>query len=220
MAPHTDWQNTIRARLIDQQAEEEVHREMVQQCAYACMHASGWTILIADQRLARTARDLKLRNKALLRGGLGASASADGWVALFPTLYPTPWAQCCAHDSPSPLLAHLDAELSNLRTELSGVYRSQAAAQNKQLALSDALRDRDEEVRGLREEVRELREARDAGVRKEREWEERWKSRTKDMEVCRPRVTIKLVGGGWRLYTLLTTTRHSLLVVHPIHCQP
>lgn len=63
------------------------------------------------------------------------------------------------------------------------MYRTQAAAQNKQLALSDALRDRDEEVRGLREEVRELRDARDAGSRREKDWEDRWRARTKDMEV-------------------------------------
>jgi septal ring factor EnvC (AmiA/AmiB activator) len=83
------------------------------------------------------------------------------------------------------LLAHLDAQLSTLRAELSTVYRTQAASQNKQLSLSDALRDRDEEVRGLREEVRELRDARDAVLRREREWDERWKARTRDMEVSR-----------------------------------
>ena len=85
--------------------------------------------------------------------------------------------------SPNPLLAHLDAQLTHLRSELSTLYRTQAAAQNKQLSLSDALRDRDEEVRGLREDVRELREARDAALRKERDWDERWKMRTNDMEV-------------------------------------
>ena len=89
----------------------------------------------------------------------------------------------------SPLLAHLDAQLSALRNELSTVYRTQAASQNRQLSLSDALRDRDEEVRGLREEVRELREARDAGERRERDWEDRWKARTKDMEVGRNAVS-------------------------------
>lgn len=51
--------------------------------------------------------------------------------------------------------------------------------------MADALRDRDEEVRGLREEVRQLREARETSTRKEREWDERWKFRTKDMEVSR-----------------------------------
>jgi chromosome segregation ATPase len=90
-----------------------------------------------------------------------------------------------ALDSNAPLLAHLDAQVSALRNELSTVYRTQAASQNKQLALSDALRDRDEEVRGLREEVRELREAKEAGKRREKDWEDRWKARTKDMEVSR-----------------------------------
>jgi predicted nucleic acid-binding Zn-ribbon protein len=87
--------------------------------------------------------------------------------------------------SPNPLLAHLDEQINELKTELAAVYRTQAASQNKQLTLSDALRDRDEEVRGLREEVRDLREARDSGVRRERDWEDRWKARTKDMEVGR-----------------------------------
>jgi hypothetical protein len=50
--------------------------------------------------------------------------------------------------------------------------------------MADALRDRDEEVRGMREEVRLLREAKEASAKKEREWEERWRYRTKDMEVC------------------------------------
>jgi len=45
------------------------------------------------------------------------------------------------------------------------------------------LRDRDEEVRGLREEVRQLRDVRDGSVKRERDWEERWKVRGKDMEV-------------------------------------
>ena len=86
--------------------------------------------------------------------------------------------------SPNPLLAHLDAQLSELRAEISTLYRTQAASQNKQLSLSDALRDRDEEVRGLREDIRELREARDGLQRREKDWDERWKMRTKDMEVC------------------------------------
>ena len=77
-----------------------------------------------------------------------------------------------------------------LRNELSTLYRTQAASQNKQLQMADALRDRDEEVRGMREEVRLLREAKEAAIKRDREWEERWKYRTKDMEVsfeaCRP----------------------------------
>jgi chromosome segregation ATPase len=93
------------------------------------------------------------------------------------------WGLLTVHRTPNPLLAHLETQLTHLRTELSTVYRTQAAAQNKQLSLSDALRDRDEEVRGLREEVRTLREARDGAVRRERDWDERWKVRTKDMEV-------------------------------------
>lgn len=72
-----------------------------------------------------------------------------------------------------------------MRTELSGLYRTQAAAQNKQLAMADALRDRDEEVRGLREEVRELREARDAAKEKIRHFDERWKMRDEDVKVGR-----------------------------------
>ena len=70
-----------------------------------------------------------------------------------------------------------------LRNELSTLYRTQAASQNKQLQMADALRDRDEEVRGMREEVRLLRDAKEASTKKEREWEERWRYRTKDMEV-------------------------------------
>ena len=73
--------------------------------------------------------------------------------------------------------------MMTLRNELSTLYRTQAASQNKQLQMADALRDRDEEVRGMREEVRLLREAKEASTKKEREWEERWRYRTKDMEV-------------------------------------
>lgn len=81
-------------------------------------------------------------------------------------------------------MTHLETELSSLRTELSHLYRSQAAAQNKQLSLSDALRDRDEEVRGLREELRTLREFQEAALKREREWEGRYESRGRDLEVC------------------------------------
>ena len=73
--------------------------------------------------------------------------------------------------------------MMTLRNELSTLYRTQAASQNKQLQMADALRDRDEEVRGMREEVRLLRDAKEASIKKEREWEERWRYRTKDMEV-------------------------------------
>jgi hypothetical protein len=66
---------------------------------------------------------------------------------------------------------------------LATAYRTQAAAQNKQLSLSDALRDRDEEVRGLREDIRDLRESRDGALRSNRDWDERWKVRTKEIEV-------------------------------------
>ena len=85
--------------------------------------------------------------------------------------------------APSPLLSHLETQLTHLRSELSQLYRTQAAAQNKQLSLSDALRERDEEVRALREEVRDLRDAREGLQRRERDWDERWRMRTKDMEV-------------------------------------
>lgn len=84
---------------------------------------------------------------------------------------------------PSPLIQHLETELAALRAELSQLYRTQAAAQNRQLTLSDALRDRDEEVRGLKEELREVRDRRDRGEQREKGWEERWRQRTKDMEV-------------------------------------
>lgn len=73
--------------------------------------------------------------------------------------------------------------MMTLRNELSTLYRTQAASQNKQLQMADALRDRDEEVRGMREEVRLLRDAKETSTKKEREWEERWRYRTKDMEV-------------------------------------
>ncbi|ORY25077.1 autophagy protein 16-domain-containing protein [Naematelia encephala] len=143
---HPEWQNVIKSRMMAQQAEGEVYREIIDQY----------------RRLAKTARELRIRNRALLRSGAGSSNAPDG--------------------QPSPLLAHLDKQLSEHRAEISQLYRTQAAAQNKQLALSDALRDRDDEVRGLREEVRELREARDKALSRERDWEERWRVRGKDME--------------------------------------
>lgn len=87
-----------------------------------------------------------------------------------------------------------------MRNELSTLYRTQAAAQNKQLAMADALRDRDEEVRGLREEVRELRDARDAGARRERNWEERWRMRDEDVKVgC----ALQVAEGGVEVYICL-----------------
>lgn len=139
-----------------------------------------------DKRLAKTARDMKVRNRMMLRSGVGPSAAADGSVRVsarkggisFFTDRSTENSR-----TPSPLISHLDAQLTTLRAELSTLYRTQAASQNKQLSLSDALRDRDEEVRGLREEVRALREQRDALNRRENDWTERWKMRGKDLEV-------------------------------------
>lgn len=165
---------------------------------------------MVDRRLAKAARELKIRNRALLRGGAGASTGGDGCVRstsligfiadCYHLLVPFPRMKSSVPlppspppSSPNPLLAHLDAQLTHLRTELSTLYRTQAAAQNKQLSLSDALRDRDEEVRGLREEVRDLRDARDGLQRRERDWDERWKMRTKDMEV-RPIPWLVLTG--------------------------
>lgn len=91
-----------------------------------------------------------------------------------------------------------------MRTELSTLYRTQAAAQNKQLAMADALRDRDEEVRGLREEVRELRDARDGGTRRERNWEERWRMRDEDVKVRTQAVGYSRNWKGSRLYRVLS----------------
>lgn len=34
--------------------------------------------VLADKRLAKVARDLKVRNRMMLRSGVGPSASADG----------------------------------------------------------------------------------------------------------------------------------------------
>lgn len=121
-----------------------------------------------DERLARAARDLKIRNTTLLQSGGGRG---DGWVVEQQT------------DDSAPLVSHLDAQLNTMRAELSGLYRTQAAAQNKQLAMADALRDRDEEVRGLREELRELREARDSARDKIKHFDERWKMRDEDVKV-------------------------------------
>jgi len=41
-----------------------------------CVRGTGW--LRPDQRLSKTARELKIRNKALLRGGVGPSTTGDG----------------------------------------------------------------------------------------------------------------------------------------------
>ncbi|WVR03583.1 hypothetical protein IAU60_000575 [Kwoniella sp. DSM 27419] len=139
-----EWQDLIKTRLMAKQAESEVYKDLIDQY----------------RRLARTARELKIRNRALLKSGAG-SGGAEG---------------------SSPLLAHLDAQLTSLRAELSTLYRTQAASQNKQLTMADALRDRDQEVRELKEELREMRDARDAALRRDRDWEERWRMRNKDME--------------------------------------
>ncbi|KAK6905240.1 hypothetical protein I204_08102 [Kwoniella mangroviensis CBS 8886] len=139
-----EWQNTIKERLMAKQVENELYKDIVDQY----------------RRLAKTARELKVRNRALAKSG-GGPSSAEGSSAL---------------------LSHLDAQLTSLRSELSTLYRTQAASQNKQLSMADALRDRDEEVKGLRDELRELRDQRDNAYRKDRDWEERWRVRNKDME--------------------------------------
>ncbi|BEI97425.1 hypothetical protein CcaverHIS631_0210140 [Cutaneotrichosporon cavernicola] len=141
--PPPEWQNVIRARLMAAQAARDPCKDIIEQY----------------QQLAAAARELKVRNRALLRSGGGGG------------------------DGPAPLVSHLDAQLNTLRAEISGLYRTQAAAQNKQLALSDALRDRDEEVRGLREEVRQLRETRDVMTRREQNTNERLRVKDDDAKV-------------------------------------
>lgn len=139
------WQDSLKLQLKEQEASKAWIRE----------------VIANQKKLAKKARDLKSRNRALMNGGAGTSGSAA--------------------DGPS-LIDHLETQMMTLRNELSTLYRTQAASQNKQLQMADALRDRDEEVRGMREEVRLLREAKEASAKKEREWEERWRYRTKDME--------------------------------------
>ncbi|KAK4683720.1 hypothetical protein P7C73_g6510, partial [Tremellales sp. Uapishka_1] len=141
------YQAILRSRLMERQAAQESTTQLIGQY----------------RKLAKLAKELKVRNRALLRSGGGAVGEGS---------------------TPSPLLAHLDSQLTHLRGELANLYRTQAASQNKQLSMADALRDRDEEVRGLREEVRELREIKDNGRRKEKEWEERWRMRENDLVVC------------------------------------
>ncbi|KAL7418702.1 hypothetical protein Q5752_006385 [Cryptotrichosporon argae] len=159
-----EWQNEVRARLMAAQQAGDGRRDVVEQY----------------RRLSKTARDLRIRNRALLRGGGGVGGGGEG-------------------STPAPLVAHLDAELTALRAELSTLYRTQAAAQNRQLSMADALRDRDEEVRVLREDVRELRDARDAGAKRERNWEERWRMRDEDVrtlhdEILSQQIEISALG--------------------------
>ena len=111
-------------------------------------------------------------------------------------------------------MTHLETELSSLRTELSHLYRTQAAAQNKQLSLSDALRDRDEEVRGLREELRVLREYQEAAQRRERDWEGRYESRGRDMEV---RLAYTVQPSRDTLRPLHTDHTHTLHCIQSFH---
>ncbi|ODN88078.1 hypothetical protein L198_06836 [Cryptococcus wingfieldii CBS 7118] len=141
---HPEWQAQIRQRLVDNQAHAEGYREIIQQYG----------------KLAKSARDLKTRNKTLMKTGGGGGGEADG---------------------SNPLLKYLDQELTSLRSEISELYRSQAATQNKQLASAELLRERDEEVMNLRDEMRNLRDARDRLERKDQEWEQRWKAREVDM---------------------------------------
>jgi septation ring formation regulator EzrA len=77
----------------------------------------------------------------------------------------------------------LEKQLSSLRTELSDLYKSQSTSQARQLAMADTLRDRDEEVRRLSEEVRVVTESKERLLRRDREWEERWKMKEADVQV-------------------------------------
>jgi septal ring factor EnvC (AmiA/AmiB activator) len=130
-----------------------------------------------------------------MRSGPGASVPPTRRRAVSSSA-PSAALPFCADPSPAPLVSHLDAQLNTLRAEISGLYRTQAAAQNKQLALSDALRDRDEEVRGLREEVRQLRETRDTMTRREQNTNERLRVKDDDAKV-RHEPAGKALVAGW-----------------------
>nr|ODN96594.1 hypothetical protein L204_03301 [Cryptococcus depauperatus CBS 7855] len=80
------------------------------------------------------------------------------------------------------LVNHLESQLSSLQTEISNLYRTQAAGQNKQLTLADALRERDEEVMNLRDQVRSLKNVQEKSAQNEKQWEEKWKLREEDIQ--------------------------------------
>ncbi|OXB38245.1 hypothetical protein J007_01978 [Cryptococcus neoformans] len=143
-----EWQSVIRERLIANQQQQEPYTDIVDQY----------------RKLAKTTRELKVRNKALLKSGGGGSGGGGG------------------PDGNAPLLTHLDAQLTSLRNELSTLYRSQAVSQNKQLQLTDAIRERDATAANLRDELNILRADRAALEKRVIEWDLRWKSREKDME--------------------------------------
>lgn len=82
-----EWQNVLRSRITAQQAKDEVYKEMIGNCRFdarcclSTIRVPRWALELMrpDRKLARTARDLKIRNRALLKGGAGTSGSAaDG----------------------------------------------------------------------------------------------------------------------------------------------
>ncbi len=66
--PPPEWQNVIRARLMAAQAARDPLKDIIEQCESTARETRQLT---PDQQLAAAARELKVRNRALLRSGGG-----------------------------------------------------------------------------------------------------------------------------------------------------
>ncbi|KAJ9120024.1 hypothetical protein QFC22_002921 [Naganishia vaughanmartiniae] len=109
-----EWQNTLRQRIEERQAEDSIHSRIIAQYKH----------------LATLLRDSQQRNDAWLKSaGTDTGKGSEGGI--------------------TPYIATLERQVSQLRAEISNLYRLQSQSTNRQLSLTDTLREKDDNIHQL-----------------------------------------------------------------------
>ncbi|CAE6463628.1 unnamed protein product [Rhizoctonia solani] len=128
------WQEELRQRLLERNAEETAYAGIIEQY----------------RRLAQQARLLNERNSSLLRA-VGSVQSQPGSA---------PAAGSSGPDNPVRVayVASLESQITALRDELAAVYKTQGQNAQRLLSMNETLREKEEQTRLNLEELRHAKE--------------------------------------------------------------
>ncbi|KAJ9092070.1 hypothetical protein QFC19_008844 [Naganishia cerealis] len=136
-----EWQTTLRQRIEQRQADDLVYGPIIAQCE-CCLSRSrvrdrGFNVLPdVDKHLATLLRDSQQRNNAWLKSS-GDADAGKGSEGKTPSLMAG-----LAEGSPQ-------RQVSQLRAQISNLYRLQSQSTNRQLSLTDTLREKDDTIHQL-----------------------------------------------------------------------